>query len=280
MSRFLANSSGVLYKCCVEKAQLEKLKRWFGDYVAGFYGKDDYVNANLKLKEKHTRKTCIEMQWLAGELELDENNSLIAETIALLHDVGRFEQFINHRTYHDGRSTNHALLTLEVLERCGMLEGFQPEEKNIITEAIKYHGDRELPASLDGDLFLHARLIRDADKLDIYRVVIENYTAYLENPDVFLLEVELPDADQYSQEVVDSVINGEKINYSKLKTLNDMKLLQLGWVFDVNFHVTFKRIKQRRYLETLASFLPQTHDVERALRSAVDFVNAKIAEST
>ena len=37
--------------------KLEELKQWYACYVAGFYGDDAFVNANLKLKESHTRES-------------------------------------------------------------------------------------------------------------------------------------------------------------------------------------------------------------------------------
>ena len=49
----------------MEQEQLEKLRAWFDDYVAGFYGDDDFLNANIKLKEEHSRRTCEEMLYLA-----------------------------------------------------------------------------------------------------------------------------------------------------------------------------------------------------------------------
>ncbi len=71
----------------MEQEQLEKLRVWFDDYVAGFYGDSEFINANLKLKEEHSRRTCEEMLYLADELGLDVNQKRLAEVIAffLLH---------------------------------------------------------------------------------------------------------------------------------------------------------------------------------------------------
>jgi len=70
----------------VEQEQLEKFRVWFDDYVAGFYGDSEFINANLKLKEEHSRRTCEEMLSLAQELGLGDNQKRIAEVIALFHD--------------------------------------------------------------------------------------------------------------------------------------------------------------------------------------------------
>jgi len=256
--------------------ELLKLKKWFDNYVAGFYSDDRYVNANLQLKEEHSRRTCAEMLYLAEQLGLDASQTRLAEAIALLHDVGRFEQFIAFRTYHDPRSTDHCLLGVEVLRREKPLDGLKLKEQQIIEKAIEYHGLCELPGGLDDETVFFSKLIRDADKLDVFYVVIENYRKYREKPVDFMLEVELPDEPGYTPEVLQAVLRGELLDYGGLRTLNDMKLLQLGWVYDVNFAATLERIKQRRFLETLTGFLPQTGDIEKVKSKVIGFVDSAI----
>lgn len=263
----------------MELKQLEKIRTWFDDYIAGFYGDDEYVNANLKLKEQHSKRTCHEMLCLAKELGLDTNRRRTAEAIALLHDIGRFEQFIKYRTYNDPRSVNHCLLGLNVLKKTNALNGIDEPEKESIEKAIEYHGLKELPSDLDGECLLFSKLIRDADKLDIFYVVIDYYAQYRNNPQEFKLEMELPDEPEYSAEVVKEILGGRRIDYSRLRTWNDMKLLQLSWVYDVNFTATLERIKERRFLETLIDFLPKTEDIEKIKEKIFGYVDSRIKQN-
>jgi len=264
----------------VEQTQLKNLRVWFSDYVAGFYGDDEYINANLKLKEDHTQRTCEEIRYLAKELGLSGNHMRIAEVIALFHDIGRFEQFVKYRTYNDPRSVNHCLLGLEVLRRTKVLDGVAYPERQLIEKAVEYHGSRELPKDLDGECLLFSKLIRDADKIDVLYVVTDYYRQYADNPQGFKLELELPDGPGYSDEVVKGLLRGRRIDYSELRTLNDMKLCQLGWVYDVNFAPTLKRIKQRRLLEMLVDFLPKTKDIERVKEKIFEYVHFRISRDT
>ncbi len=260
----------------MEQKQLEKFRAWFDDYVTGFYGDDEYVNANLKLKEEHSRRTCEEMLYLARQLGLSGNQRRIAEVIALLHDIGRFEQFIRYRTYNDVRSVDHSLLGLEVLRQTKVLDGVERKEKQLVEKAIEYHGLRKLPGDLDGECLLFSKLLRDADKIDVLYVVTDYYRQYRNNPEEFTLELEFPDKPGYSSEVVEAIMNGQRIDYKKLQTLNDVKLLQLGWVYDVNFIATLKRIKKRRFLEMLLCFLPETGDIEGVREKIFEYVNCRI----
>jgi len=256
--------------------QLDKAKAWFDSFVAGFYGDDEYVNANIKIKDDHSRRVCEEMLYLADELSLGENRRPLAETIALLHDVGRFPQFVKYRTYNDPRSVNHSKLAVRVLREHKVLDALEPAEKQIALKAIEYHGEKELPQGLVGDTLMLSQMLRDADKLDIYYVVIQGCKQRRDDPDNFKLEIGLPDKPECSREVIDALLSGQHIDYKLLRTWNDIKLCMLGWVYDVNFIQTLRRIKQRRFLETFFEFLPDTDDIHKVRDKVFAYVDSRI----
>jgi hypothetical protein len=257
--------------------QLSTFKTWFDKFVAGFYGDDEYINANIKLKEEHSGRVCSEMLYLADELRLAENQRLLAETIALFHDVGRFPQFAKYQTYNDPRSVNHCLLGLEVLQKENILAQLPDDERESIETAIRYHGEKELPDNLTGDTLLLSKMIRDADKLDIFNVVIKAYIQQRDDPDNFKLEIEMPDEPRFTPEVLDAILTGGRIDYKALRTLNDMKLCVLGWVYDVNFIPTLSRLKQRRHLEMIFEFLPNTPDIRKVREKIFAYIEERIS---
>jgi len=63
------------------------------------------------------------------------------------------------------------------------------------------------------------------------------------------------------------------INYKAIKTLDDMRLMQLGWVYDVNFKPTFEKIKERGYLVQVSEFLVKTPKTEKAIDAALRYVD-------
>lgn len=260
----------------MQKQQIDNFNKWFNNYVAGFYSDDDYINANIKLKEQHSKRVCSEMLYLADELKLPESQKYLATAIALFHDIGRFEQFKKYRTYSDNRSIDHSKLGIEVLAKETVLAGVKKKEKEIIERAIEFHNQLELPAGLDSDTLLMAKLIRDADKLDIYYVVIEYYKKYEENPEGFQLEVELPDTPNVSAKVLEDLIAGRRIDYRNLKSWNDMKLCQLSWVYDINFSATLKRIKQQGFIEKIILFLPKKPEIAKAVKIIHSYIEGRI----
>jgi hypothetical protein len=254
------------------------IREWFSDYIKGFYGIDDFCDANFHLKEEHSKRVCVEMGYLTGQLGLDENDGSLAEMIALLHDVGRFEQFRRYRTYHDPKSVNHSDLGVEVLDDAGILNGLDVDEREIIRSAIRYHGIKEVPA-VDERTELFCKLIRDADKIDIYFVVTDYYRQYRENPDEFKLEIELPDSSGYSMSIVETVLRAERVDYNYLTNWNDMKILQLGWVYDINFVASLRRIRERGFLEKVAEFLPSDENINRVLETVIGYAEKRIANA-
>jgi len=59
-----------------------------------------------------------------------------------------------------------------------------------------------------------------------------------------------------------------------MATLNDYKLLQISWVFDVNFSPTFGAVYERRYVQKIAATLVEW----RGSRQLVETVLAYLRE--
>ena len=264
----------------MNSVQLTKLKTWFDKFVAGHYCDDEFINANVKIKQEHTKCVCEEMLYLADELKLDKNQRLLAETTALLHDVGRFPQFVKYRTFNDPRSIDHCALALKVIRKENVLADLPENERQLIETAVKYHGAKVLPTNLSGDTLLFSKMVRDADKLDIYRVVTRAYIQHRDDPDNFKLEIEFPDLPGYTPAILEAVLAGRLIEYRDLLCWNDMKLCVLGWVYDVNFPAALRRIRQRGYIDLVLSFLLDTDDTRRVREKILTYVDSRIRQST
>jgi hypothetical protein len=216
------------------------------------------------------------MRDLVAALGMDESDCLIAEMIALFHDVGRFPQLEIYRTYKDEDSENHCLLALKVLAEHDVLADLGADEREIIERAIEFHGIKELPP-LDERTMYFAKLIRDADKIDIFDLLIKYYRQMEENPEDFGKEVvEYSFSPECNSEIIDALMNGELIHYEQIKTINDAKLMQLGWVYDVNFDWSLKQIYDRGYLQAIIDLLPETDEIKRATDCVLDYTKERI----
>jgi hypothetical protein len=258
----------------MESVDLERLKEWFSGYCRSFCTSNNEDNRNFALKEKHTGLVCANMQILADSLDLHDDDRLTAESVALFHDVGRFEQYRRYSTFRDDISVNHAILGVRVLAHERVLEKIAAEERRSIFRAVAQHNAFQIPAAINDRDLLFLRMIRDADKLDIWRLFAEYYLLpEAERPSAAGLG--FPDLPEYSGDLLQSLKNREMVHLSTLKTLNDFKLLQLSWVFDLNFPASFRLVLERGYIDILAAALPKACQVENALSIVREFVELK-----
>jgi len=180
----------------------------------------------------------------------------MAEASGLLHDIGRFEQYRRYKTFFDFRSEDHAALGVKVIQTNRVLNGLEPATADMIVRLVGYHNRAALPVGEEKRCLFFLKLLRDADKIDIWRVVTEYYQN-AENNRNHSIELDLPDIDQVSDPVYETLMNGKLVQMADLKTLNDFKLLQIGWIYDVNFPRTFQIVRENEYLETIRDALPQ-----------------------
>src|SRR5512135_282246 len=121
----------------MESYSLDNFRHWFDTYTSRFFGDDACINDHLRMKQEHTRRTCQEILVLAGQLALDDHQKQIAEIVALFHDVGRFPQFAEYRTFNDIKSIDHSHLGVEILRREGVLNVLRPEDRQWVETAIE-----------------------------------------------------------------------------------------------------------------------------------------------
>jgi len=57
---------------------LDNFRQWFDAYTSRFLGADALVDAHVRMKQEHTRRTCAEILLLADTLALNEPQRRIA----------------------------------------------------------------------------------------------------------------------------------------------------------------------------------------------------------
>jgi len=258
----------------MQSRDLDIFKTWFTGYSQTFYTDDAEDNKNIGLKVRHTSFVCENAVLIAREEQMADNNVLIAETAALFHDVGRFAQYATYKTFRDSISVNHGRLGAEILREKEVLAGIALREQELIINTVQFHNTFEVPAFEDKQKTLFSRLIRDADKLDIWRVFVE-YFHEPEDVQASAVGLGLPDRPDYSQKVLSCLQKKTLASLPDLKTLNDFKLMQLSWVYDLNFRPSFRLLAERNLVHRIASTLPQTEEIAEALAVVEEFVSEK-----
>ena len=239
---------------------LSLCRDWFRDYSDSFRSLDPEVEKNIDLKIRHTYRVCDNVSRIAKSLGMKRDDLLLAEVLALFHDIGRFEQLKVFGSFNDRITVDHAKLGLKVLNSTGVFCDLARSERRLLCRAIWLHNKYEIPETERGDAFLFSRLIRDADKLDILGVINEHFECRALHPNS-ALDFGMKDKPGFSREAVSEILQGKMVKIPVLETMNDMLLMYLSWVFDIYFPVTLSCIDEKGYLTRLLSNLPDNQEI-------------------
>lgn len=255
------------------KKEFHIFEKWFTEYVRSFYSEDMFILRNVKLKERHSVEVCRNASLICDSEGLAAEERYLAMTIALFHDIGRFEQITRYRTFRDSDSENHALLGVKILRSANVLACLPAMQQDLIFQAIANHNMYMIPGTCDNKCLFHSRLVRDADKLDIFRVLADYYAERDSSPNP-ALDMGLPDIPEYSLQMLEDLFNNRMASTADIRTCNDMRLARLSWVFDLNFKESFRLVRKHGYINMIASKLPQDDKMEVLRTHLEDYIDS------
>ncbi len=242
---------------------LDRLFDWFEGYSAFFCRQEK--EGPFSLKREHTSRVCQNIRMLSEALALTAHEIRIAEAMALLHDVGRFRQYSLYGTFNDRASTNHALLGLREMGMLRVLADLPQQARRLIARSIAWHNAAALPEKESPRILLFMKMLRDADKLDIWKVLTDYYRQRHQKPSA-AVELGLPDTPEYSPQVIAALMQHRFVDIQHVKSLNDFKILQISWVFDLNFAPSFQALSRRGYIEQIAATLPDSPEIQTGIQ--------------
>lgn len=217
----------------------------FKIYLKHFESKNSTFSDPIKLKIAHTLRVVREIRVLAEYCNHTCITSDIAKCTALLHDIGRFQQYASFGTYDDRISINHAALGVIIIDHFKLLSQHPDSQQRLIRKAILLHNREVIPKKLDSAERILTQLLKDADKLDIWKVTIDH-------------DKHKPVTSNFSPENLERLYRFQKIPYTAAKTEADTRLFRLSWVFDVYFPQTIHAILSRGYIKQMFAKLPHT----------------------
>jgi hypothetical protein len=214
---------------------------------------------------------------ITGELGLSDKDMMSAEVIALFHDIGRFPQYAKYKTFRDRKSVNHGFLGAQTLLEEKILQNLLDKEQELIIKAVRFHNAFSIPKVEGGDTVFFIKLIKDADKLDIWHVFLEYYDAP-EEERASAVGLGLQDITGYSEEILSCILRGQMASLSLIKSLNDFKLMQLSWVYDLHYKPSFRLLSERAYIDKIISHLPQDKGIQEASSVLKEYVKERLKE--
>lgn len=234
------------------QSTLKKEIQFFNNYVDSFLiDKEKNLNENILLKKKHSIRVTRHALDIAKSLELTQKDIELSGIIGLFHDIGRFTQYRDYQTFSDKDSVYHGDLGIKVLKSIKKTEIFNASEWEIVETAIHNHGLPKIESDVEGKSLLFSQMIRDADKLDIFYLVDAYYQSILKGNRNIALELGLSHENKLTDKVFEAFMREEIILKSDMQYLNDFKLLQVAWIYDLNFPFTKTHVKNTAYLHSI-----------------------------
>lgn len=231
----------------MNKVQLSISRQWFDSYSHTFAGEDRKFPPMLQLKYDHSFRVEKLAYRISRELEWPKGDVMCSQAIGLLHDVGRFPQYDRYGTFYDPSSVDHGDLGQEVLIEEFPWDYFDTPVPSRILVSVQYHNKRTLPEEIDPELLPFVRLVRDADKLDVFGVVRE----HVSNGSVRDLLPGIDLEEVLSQSLVREIEEEGSASYSNVSTLLDFLLVQTTWILDMNYSPSFRIMEENGTLEWL-----------------------------
>ena len=225
----------------------DRTNRWFKDFTDN-YKVNGILHPMLDLKFKHSRRVSAICSEIAETMDWDEDgDSWLAFTAGLLHDVGRFPQFSKYSSFFDSISVDHGDLGAKIIETEFDWEGIPQNFKDNIIAAVKYHNKKTVPSDIKLGAYKWSCLVRDGDKIDIYRMVEER----LNKGTIFEMLPRHRMAEGLSPELVEEIRETGTGSYSNARSLQDYRLIQLTWGCDLNFPISVATLKEERIIERI-----------------------------
>ncbi len=228
----------------------------------------DIVQAALQLKQIHTACVADTCRQLADFAGCSPRDSQLAQRIGWCHDLGRFLQFRRYHTFDDAKSTDHGRLSLKLIHALSLDRDLQPTERGMLWAAVLLHNRRALPAELPPRTRFFASLLRDADRLDIYRIFVDYYTQgpVPGSP----LELGYPDTGKITPAVAKAIREGLSPPYELGSSVQDMRLIKLSWVYTLETPGAVALFRSCGILDATRLVLPNTPEVRQILMAIED----------
>ena len=229
----------------------------------------------IAYKYNHSYRTVHQAEEIARSIKLSEEDKELASLIALLHDIARFKQWTEYKTFDDHKSFDHGDEAIKILFDEKEIEKYNVDKKDydIIKKAIKYHNKLEYnEEELNEKEKLHAKIIRDADKIDI----IYSFSTQR------LLEIK-SDGSPISDKVSEKIKNHKLVNKEDIVTKNDRVIMELALVYDLNFKYSLEKVYKENYLgkmiesfENKELFEPFRKEINEYMKGEIENVREEI----
>ena len=244
----------------------EQARAEFDRLVAQYRGPDGKLEYALAAKFAHTAEVCeITEKIIAGEERFSPREALIFRLCALFHDISRFEQYAKFRTFLDPRSFDHGARSAALIDELGLVPELPAEDRACIIDAVRVHNKFAIPDGFPEAHLAAAKMVRDADKLSILRLIIRFFAGDSSDPTIRL---DLPDLPGWTPSILETALQGKCVVYTDMRCINDFKLGLFAWSCDINYPAAAALALDEDLFGRIRALLPASAKIDSLLVSA------------
>lgn len=235
--------------------QLQAVRRHFHEYANGYIDRAGAMRHLMELKREHCAFVARNCRELAASSGWNPGDVRTAEALGFLHDIGRFPQLEEYGTFMDAKSIDHGERGWQAIRESGLLDEVEPDLRDAILSGVRHHNAHTLPHDLPEPHCRWLNLIRDADRLDIYRIILDalERNRLGEHSGIAL---DLPLEGDPDPELLEKIMQRGAPSYSDLKCVADFLLLILSWSYQMNYPATLGIMRERNIIDQIVAYLP------------------------
>ena len=235
----------------------------FDKYVKNY----DMNLPQISYKYYHSYRVMDNMVVLAKNMNFSYADINLAKCIGLLHDIGRFEQFTKYQSFDD-KLLDHGDYGVKIIKELKILSEFniKKEDYDVVYKAIENHNKYAIANNLNKRELLFAKMIRDADKLDILYA--------LNNSEI--KSVIFEDDSIISDKVTKAFFDNKPIKIDEYFTKNEKIVTIFAFAYDFNFNLSLDIIKYKKYYHKIYERLKD----KKKFKIYIDYINKYITERT
>jgi HD superfamily phosphohydrolase YqeK len=240
-------------------------KRVLSQFAA--YTRDyDPGDPKIALKIAHTYRVADYCEKIAGSIGLSEDEIDFSWLSGMLHDIGRFEQVRRYHTFIDSKSVDHAEFGADLLfVDPGMIGRFTDDRSTdeLLSTVIRQHNKFRIKESVTGKDFELCNILRDADKIDIFRVTTETPLE-----DIYNISSEELLASEVTEPVMEQLREHHAVLRSVMKTPADHVIGHIALVFELVYPISRKIVREQGYVDQILAFPSKNIITLKALEEA------------
>jgi len=252
----------------------EKAEQAFRNFVKNY----DINHDKISRKINHTFEVVKLSEHIAKQLNLSNEHIELAKIVALLHDIGRFEQARVYGNFDDYLTFDHGEYGAKILLENNLIRKFVEDDKNdkLILNVVRSHNKHIISEYLTEEELLYSNIVRDADKLDNYRVaLITDVKSLGTNTEEAILITQT-----ITDEVFNDIMNCKSSARSKMKNGLDKWVSYAAHVFDFHFNICLKDIKEKNYINLILDrFTFKNKETQNRIEVIRECVNNYIEET-